>query len=239
MAHFYNYSSTWYTTFLESIEPAQTAAEIAFLTRHLPRPDYEAVLDVCCGIGRHAHLLAEQGYHVTGIDVNEEALTIARARSAGKVEYHQLDMRHLETLPGTYDAILCLWQSFGYFDEATNQAILGQISQKLRPGGRFILDIYHRHFFEQHQGSRRLERFGVPYTETKQVQHGRLTVRLDYGPAAQGDQFEWQLYTPAEITATAGRFHLLPLLSCTSFDETRPPSADLPRMQLIFARSSP
>lgn len=239
MTPHHTYSPTWYTTFLDTIDPAQTAAEITFLTRHLPQPTYQRLLDICCGSGRHTNLLAQQGYHLTGIDINQQALTHAQTNAPPNTHYHHLDMRHLHTLPGPYDAILCLWQSFGYFDPATNEAILAQISQQLRPHGRFILDIYHRHFFEQHQGTYQYQRNGRPYTDTKHVQNGRLTVHLDYGPTAPPDHFEWQLYTPTEITTLAAPHHLHPLLTCTNFDQTQPPSADLPRMQLIFEKQPP
>ena len=38
------------------------------------------VLDVPCGQGRHAHLLAEFGYDVDGLDYSKELLDVARKR---------------------------------------------------------------------------------------------------------------------------------------------------------------
>ena len=35
-----------------------------------------------------------------------------------------------------------------------NDAVLGEIHGILRPGGRLLLDVYHRGFFESHQGTR-------------------------------------------------------------------------------------
>jgi SAM-dependent methyltransferase len=162
-----DYSSTWFELFLESIQPVQTEAEIAFITRQLPNPPYLRVLDVCCGPGRHAQQLADKNYQVVGIDINDAALDKAKKISGGKVVYRKLDMRELSQLSESFDAVLNLWQSFGYFDDHTNAAILGEIRNKLNPNGRLILDIYHREFFEGNQGIRQFERNGVKVTEKK------------------------------------------------------------------------
>ncbi|HZG67942.1 MAG TPA: class I SAM-dependent methyltransferase, partial [Herpetosiphonaceae bacterium] len=92
----------------------------------------------------------------------ERALGEAEARAAGNLRFLRHDMRDLATLPGRFDAIICLWQSFGYFDASTNEAILRNISHKLIAGGRCILDLYHHDFFVHHQGKRELEMAANP-----------------------------------------------------------------------------
>ncbi len=232
-----DYSPMWFETFLLPISAAQTEAEIAFLARHLPLPEYGTVLDLCCGTGRHAIPLADRGYQVTGVDLNPYAVAeAARNGPTGKVTFIQADIRDLSPISGTFDAVLCLWQSFGYFDDQTNTSILRQIRDKLRPGGRFILDIYHRAFFEAHQESRQFERSGLIITERKQMAGGRLTVTLDYGSASPTDVFEWQLYTPNEICALANQIGLRTVLACTGFDESQQPGPTSPRMQLVFEK---
>jgi SAM-dependent methyltransferase len=75
------YSPTWYELFLQPIAPEQTEREAAFVARWLPQPAYSAVLDLCCGPGRHARALAGRGYRVTGVDTNTAALAAARRES--------------------------------------------------------------------------------------------------------------------------------------------------------------
>ncbi len=232
------YSPTWFSLFLDPIQPDQTEREIEFLTRHLPNPPDITILDICCGSGRHANQLAVKGYQVTGIDVNQAALEKARRQATGRVTYHNLDMRHLAELPGSFGAILCLWQSFGYFDDATNVDILAQISRKLKPQGRLVLDVYHRGFFEKHQGKHTFERAGVKITETKFMSEHRLTVKLDYNNNKAPDQFEWQLYTPGELRAIAKTVRLDRRVICTNFDEHQQASDTVPRMQLVFEKTS-
>src|SRR5215510_13351140 len=114
------YSPTWYELFLEPIALEQTEREAAFVAAWLPLPAYAGVLDLCCGQGRHARALARRGYRVTGVDANTVALAAARQVPGNSIVYLQHDMRRLEELPGLFDAVICLWQSFGYFDAATN-----------------------------------------------------------------------------------------------------------------------
>jgi SAM-dependent methyltransferase len=222
---------------MQPYDPARTAAEVAFVARQLPLPAYQTVLDVCCGPGRHALPLAGRGYQVTGVD--RDAAALAAARQAGAdfpATFVQADMRALAAVPGPFDAAICLWQSFGYFDAATNAAVLGDLAAHLRPGGRLILDLNHRAFYLAHQGERHLERDGRRIHETSRVVGDRQLVTLTYDPPAPPDRFEWQLYTPADLTALAAPLGLALILSCTGYDETRPATPAEGRMQLVFAR---
>lgn len=228
------YSPTWYELFLQPIAPKQTEREAGFVARWLPQPAHSAVLDLCCGPGRHARALAGRGYRVTGVDANAAALAAAKRESDDTIVYLQHDMRRLDELPGTFDAITCLWQSFGYFDAATNADILGQINRKLRPGGRLVLDIYHRGFFERNEGTRRFERDDRTISETKRMDGDRLTVTLDYGPDLPPDRYAWQLFSPDAITDLARQHGFALLLACAGFDPATPASAEAPRMQLVF-----
>jgi SAM-dependent methyltransferase len=230
------YSATWFELFMRPIQPVQTGAESTFVTRHLPLPSYRSVLDLCCGWGRHAQELAQMGYHVTGLDRDPAVIAEASRRTAG-VSYRVHDMRALDTLPESYDAIINLWQSFGYFDEETNADVLRQMARKLTAHGRVILDIYHRAFFEQHQGTQVFERDGVHVTERKRMTGSRLTVDLVYGDGHGTDTFEWQLYTPDAIVALADQCGLACLVACSRFDEERPPSSEYPRMQFVLERT--
>jgi SAM-dependent methyltransferase len=229
-----DYSPTWYDLFLTPIAQEQTEREAAFVAHWLPQPDYAAVLDLCCGPGRHARALADRGYRITGVDTNATALAAARRTSDATITYLQHDMRRLGELPGEFDAIICLWQSFGYFDAATNADILRQIGAKLRPGGRLVLDIYHRGFFERNVGTRHFERAGRAISETKRMDGDKLTVTLDYGPDVPQDRYAWQLFSPEEIEKLARQYGFTQLLACANFDPATPVSEAIARMQLVF-----
>jgi SAM-dependent methyltransferase len=229
------YSSTWFEQFLRPIPPAQTQREIQFLLPQLPLPRYRRILDLCCGEGRHAGELARLGYDVTAIDANEHALAVARQRIGNAARWIAGDMRQLDRLTDRFDAVICLWQSFGYFDEVTNVAVLRSMAKLLAPGGRLILDVYNREFFQRNQGTRTFETAGgMRVTETKELTGRRLRVRLDYASVAQVDQFDWEVFTPAELSDVARSMGLRRLLACSGFDEASPPAPELPRMQIVL-----
>jgi SAM-dependent methyltransferase len=233
------YSPLWFDLFLLPIAPAQTTTEIAFITRVLPLPAYADVLDLCCGSGRHALPLAERGYHVTGVDRAAGPLALARGEAARRglpAHFIQADLADLSAVPGPFNAVLSLWQSFGYGDAAANATLLRALCDRLAPRGRLLLDIYHRSFFATHQGTRRFEQGGRTITETKHMDGDRLSVMLDYGPDAPADRFDWQVFAPDEISALANACGLRSVLTCTGFIEHQPPSAGVPRMQLLFER---
>ncbi|HYP41340.1 MAG TPA: class I SAM-dependent methyltransferase [Chloroflexia bacterium] len=233
------YSSQWFVTFLDTIDPAMTWVEVAFLMRWLPKPSYHRILDLCCGNGRHARLLAEHGYMVTGVDVNATALAAAERLSAdnANIEYRLLDMRELDTVEETFDGIISMWQSFGYFDAATNADILRQISWKLRPHGRLVIDLNNRAYFTQSQETQHYERNGQTIVGTRHLIGNRMLVELDYGRNLPPERFEWQLYTPNELCAVAQPLGLIPKVVCTWCDETRPASRHDARMQIVFERT--
>ncbi|HEY7483509.1 MAG TPA: class I SAM-dependent methyltransferase [Streptosporangiaceae bacterium] len=121
-----------------------TAAAAADLTWRLLdlRPDI-SVLDLACGHGEMANRLAARGCRVTGLDSSAVFLERARADAdaAGvSVEYVAGDMRRL---PWTerFDRVINWSTAFGYFDDATNRAVLEQMVRALRPGGRLAMDL--------------------------------------------------------------------------------------------------
>jgi SAM-dependent methyltransferase len=234
------YSRLWFETFLRTQSPEWTAREVAFIARQAPLPTYHTLLDVCCGEGRHAIPLAQRGYAVTGLDRDSLALTVAKEQAAAQgasARFVEGDMRALSaSVAGPFDACVCLWQSFGYFDAATNEDILRQMGDLLRPGGRLILDIYHPGYFAAQQGERTVERNGRALTLSERLDENRLSVAIDYGAGVPPDRMEWELYTPEAIQALAARHGLRAILACTLCDETHPPAPDVIRMQLVFER---
>jgi SAM-dependent methyltransferase len=229
------YSQTWFELFLET--RPYTEQEAAFVARQLPKPPFTKVLDLCCGPGRLTNCLAERGYEMVGVDIDGVALERAQARASVPVTYLQRDMREVGKLPGSFDAALCLWQSFGYFDAEANRSVLAGIAQKLRPGGRFILDLYHGDYWREHGGVQRLEKNGVGVRVTNAVREGCLTARLEYEQGGgEVDTFDWLLYTPESICNEAAAFGLRCVLACTECDEAEPATAEKPSMQLMFER---
>ncbi|PCI34147.1 MAG: hypothetical protein COB53_11885 [Elusimicrobia bacterium] len=115
-----------------------TRIELPFITKSLELKRGAALLDVCCGTGRHSIPLARKGMAVTGIDVSKRFLK--RARCAGsKARFLERDMRALG-FKSEFDAAINMWSSFGYFERASDDLkTLRSIRQALKPGGRLLM----------------------------------------------------------------------------------------------------
>lgn len=116
-------------------------AEVTRLIEVLELPAGAAILDCPCGQGRHAHLLAEAGFTVMGIDYSMPLLRIARRRGTGKrLRYRREDMRALPAdWTGRFDAVLNLFTSFGFFDDREDDAqVIREFSRVLAPGGQLV-----------------------------------------------------------------------------------------------------
>src|SRR5436305_847510 len=93
-----------------------------------------------------------------------QACMPARRRQAARAPHAAFvrgDMRHIPLATGAFDAVICMWQSFGHFDDKQNAAAVREMTRVLRPGGVLVLDIYHRVFHEGRLGHSDIEREGV------------------------------------------------------------------------------
>jgi SAM-dependent methyltransferase len=122
----------------------RTAVEVDQLESLLQLRPPCRILDLPCGQGRHSIELARRGYDMTGMDLSEYLLGVARERARlGGVTVRWLagDMRR--PIPHeTFDVITNLYTSFGYFgDEADDRAVIAAAALMLEPGGRFVLEV--------------------------------------------------------------------------------------------------
>lgn len=228
------YSPAWFANFHASIPAARTQQEADFVEHCCPQPDSLRLLDLCCGMGRHSRALAARGYSVTGIERDEQAIAAARELGGGPL-YLQADIRDYMPQPGSFDAVIILSQSYGYFDSPTNQGILSRLGAALRPGGRMILDLWNLDFFQARQG---VHVFDLPtgtVRETKRIEGDRLFTRLDY-PDGSHDAFEFQTFSPAQMEQFAFGANLKLLEACTDYSPGVSPSPDKPKLQYLLER---
>jgi len=231
-----SYSETWYSVFVETIPTRVTETEIAFLTRQLPSAHYGDILDVCCGNGRHAIPLARLGYRVVGVDNNAAVIARASRHAPAHATFHLLDMRRLRDLDRTFDGVINLWQSFGYFDDETNALVLRTVAPLLRPGGRLVVDLYNAEAVRALPPREVLERGEAVVQVRREWSGSRFRVELRYRGRTDIDLFEWRIFTVEEWEGLAGSAGLEVLMRCAWFDERILPSADHARMQFVLQK---
>ena len=122
----------------------QTPQEVTEIVSLLGIAPGAAVLDLCCGPGRHSLELARRGFTVTGVDVTRAYLDEAseRAEAEGlKVEFVEEDMRAF-CRPESFDAAINVFTSFGYFEDIEDdRRVLANVYRSLKKGGLFLIDL--------------------------------------------------------------------------------------------------
>jgi SAM-dependent methyltransferase len=122
---------------------AGTPAEVDRITPLLGIEPPAAVLDICCGPGRHSLELSRRGFAVTGVDRTERYLERARAAATAEglgAEFVEADVRDFAR-EGTFDAAICMYTSFGYFDDLyDDRRVLANAHRSLRPGGALLIE---------------------------------------------------------------------------------------------------
>jgi SAM-dependent methyltransferase len=226
------YSGRWFRAFLDTVPDDWTRDEVAGIARRLPLPGYRRILDVCCGPGRHAAPLAAAGSDVTGVDRDVPALAQAARRVPGG-RFVALDQRALGALRTTFDAAVILWQSFGWFDPATNDRVLADLAALLRPGGRLLLDVYHPGFVRAHAGPTTSPRAAECRSITNAVRGGRHISTIAYRDGST-ETMEFELLDPDDLAARAGRCGFRVVETCCWWDADRPPSPEVQRYQLVL-----
>lgn len=97
-------------------------------------------MEVACGTGRLMAIMEENGYEVTGLDLSQKMLKIARKRCKG--ELLMQDMRDI-LIRESFDALICFGGSFGYLltDEDVSK-VLKSFNRALRSGGILIFESF-------------------------------------------------------------------------------------------------
>ena len=143
-----NVQSNWWETFftgvavdmwVQAVPEEHTKREADRVEKLLGVAPGAEVLDVPCGAGRLAVVLAHHGYRMTGVDWSSEFLRHARTDRSSQIEWEQRDMRDLPW-EARFDAAFCLGNSFGYLDDEGNRAFLGAVRHTLKKGARFLLE---------------------------------------------------------------------------------------------------
>jgi len=137
LAHYYDMTHRWrdyrkQVNFLDSV------------FRHHGR-GIETVMDICCGTGEHAILLAERGYQVDGIDISEEMLEIANRKAQQKelnISFIKQDVLHLDPGKKKFDAAYCLGFTFHYMTTYQKAiCLLENLFVHLLPSGLLVVDL--------------------------------------------------------------------------------------------------
>jgi len=214
---FHNWFNEDYLNLYSHRNKDEAENQISFLFRHLNIPSKACILDLGCGAGRHAKLLAEKGYEVVGLDASETL--IKEAKKEGGASFVVGDMRRLEGL-GRFDLVTSFFTSFGYFEDEENRAVLRQIAAVLNPGGHFFLDFLNPELLEKQLVPREELKVGE---ETVQIERRIEKRRVEKSIRFPGRSYSEsvKLYTKEEIEEMLRDAGLKPLRFWSGYSQQK------------------
>lgn len=118
---------------------------VSSVLRRFGKRNVKSILDLGCGTGGHALIFAKKGYSITGIDMSDTALQLARkkfqkAKTNG--QFLKGDISDF-SLRKKFDACISMFCSFCYITEALEiKRSLKCVSDHLNSNGLFIFDFW-------------------------------------------------------------------------------------------------
>ena len=183
--------------------------EVDFVERELGADRSKRILDIGCGTGRHAIELAKRGYRVTGFDLSEGQLRLAREKAAAAgvtVDFQRRDATQPHFNQEFDAAIMFCEGAFPLMEtDEKNHAILRHAGAALRPGGKLLLTTLNALFPLFHSVKDFLDA-GASGAATDKLtfdlmtfrEHAELTFTDDAGQSHTIETDE-RYYTPAEM----------------------------------------
>lgn len=107
----------------------------------------QRILDIACGNGQFARRLAKLGASVLGVDISEQMIERARARTAGapgRVEFRVIDCTRADALLSLgeqqFDAAVC---TMALMDMAAIQPVFTAVAKLLKTRGCLVFSVMH------------------------------------------------------------------------------------------------
>jgi SAM-dependent methyltransferase len=103
------------------------------------------ILDAGCGTGRVGGYLARAGHRVTGVDLDEHLIDVAR-EDHPDADWYVADLETLDAAAlaelgeeEPFDLVLSAGNVFGFLSPGSRQDVLGHLHAALRDGGRAVI----------------------------------------------------------------------------------------------------
>ena len=134
---------SWFGEDYIALYPHRNEAEaeraVALIAESLGDRTVRRVLDLACGSGRHSRYLGRRWW-TSGVDLSEVLLRLARKNDT-PARLVRADIRELPYRNDSFDLVVNLFTSFGYFETDTeHETVIRDLSRVIRTGGTFVLD---------------------------------------------------------------------------------------------------
>lgn len=160
------------------------------LTLLHPKP-HEKILDLACGKGRHSRYLNKKGFDVTGIDLSEQSIAYARKYENERLHFDVHDMREVYK-PESFDFVLNLFTSFGYFENETENVVaLCAAAKSLKHGGKLVIDFMNTNRTIEHLVAEETKVVqGLEFNIHRGVENGFIVKKISFNDEGRKHQYE-------------------------------------------------
>lgn len=141
MGHFKEYSAYYDLLYKDK----DYAGEVEYIDKLIRRYNKSncSLLDIGCGTGKHANLLFNKGYKVSGLDMSETMIEVAQRSYGNRISFTIGDLRNIN-LESSFDIVTSLFHVMSY--QITNEDVnnaMRSVHSHLKKGGYFIFDCWH------------------------------------------------------------------------------------------------
>ncbi len=117
---------------------------VSWIKEMVSPQNYPLLLDVGCGPGIYAEKFSKEGYQVTGIDFSKRSIDYAQKSALQqKLNITYLYQNYLDmNLQQEFDFATLIYCDYGALSTQDRQIIMNNIYNHLKPGGKFLLDVF-------------------------------------------------------------------------------------------------
>jgi SAM-dependent methyltransferase len=117
---------------------------VEWIAKVAPPDKYKNLLDLGCGPGLYTQRFYKTGYDVTGIDFSERSIRYAKVEASlnkQNIEYHYKNYMTI-SFNNRYDIITLIYCDYAALPSSDKTLLLYNVYKALKPGGKFILDVF-------------------------------------------------------------------------------------------------
>lgn len=227
---------------LDKIPDERTEKDVDFIIDVLNLSKEVKVLDLFCGTGRHSIELAKRGYKSVGIDISNSFLNTAR-KNAEEIGVSPLfiqgDVREINFV-NSYDGIINMYNSFGYFSDKENKKVLEKVYNSLKKNGRFLIELLNKNWLLKNFRARDEYIFnGVKIVEEREfdsrLSRNIFTIKRYGKDGIDVKKGLWRFYTAQELMNILSDFGFRFIAGYDNLDK-EPLKEDSRLMRLVFEK---
>lgn len=123
---------------------------VEWIAELTPPSTYPNLLDLGCGPGLYCERFFKKGFKVIGIDFSQRSITYAREQASQRdTDINYVYKNYLEINDkNEFDLVTLIYCDFAVLSDVNRAVLLKKIHDALKPGGKFIFDVFSEKEFE-------------------------------------------------------------------------------------------